>query len=533
MIDVNEPQSPGWWLKRLAHELLERRERYDTLQSYIDNTTEIETPSGMSSSSRAAYQRLRHLSRTNFAELIVEAPRERMRPSGFRTGASGTEATDQEAWRIWQANSLDADSAIVHRTCLTLGEAYVIVGLKDPELDAPTITAEDPREVIVEHDPIRPRKAIAALKMFRDRAAGLEVAYLYLPGRVLRARRVMGMEMKTGVTHFSPVEWNWDEGETELPGDVIPVVRFVNKPNLRGRGLGEFEAHTTVLDRINHQVLQRLEVAAMQAFRQRAIKGVPDTDEQGNPISYDNVFEASPGAIWLLPPDSDLWESGQVDLGPIRAAIADDVQNLAAVTRTPLYYLSPDAANGSAEGASLAREGLVYKVEDRISQLTESWEQVMRLAFLFAGDTERAKVGDTEVLWAPAERFSLAERFDAATKATSAGVPFRTVMQSILQFSPQEVDRMQAERINDVLFGVPQAADPAANAAPAPTLIGDTGLTLDEINDASDALGRLVRAGVEPATAARLVGLPELEFTGAIPTALRPLATDAARLEGG
>jgi hypothetical protein len=57
---------------------------------------------------------------------------------------------------------------------------------------------------------------------------------------------------------------------------------------------------------------------------------------------------------------------GQVDLGPVRQAIRDDVQDLAAVTRTPLFYLTPDAANGSAEGASLAREGLVFKTEDRI-----------------------------------------------------------------------------------------------------------------------------------------------------------------------
>jgi hypothetical protein len=68
-----------------------------------------------------------------------------------------------------------------------------------------------------------------------------------------------------------------------------------------------------------------------------------------------------------------------------------------------------------------------------------------------------------ECLWAPPERFSLAERADAASKAIAGGVPWRTVMTDIWQFSPQAVDRMEAERVTDsFLAPAPQVEQPDA-----------------------------------------------------------------------
>jgi hypothetical protein len=105
---------------------------------------------------------------------------------------------------------------------------------------------------------------------------------------------------------------------------------------------------------------------------------------------------------------------------------------------------------------------LVFKTSDRIVQAGESWEQAMSTAFAFAGDEVRARRPDMEVLWASPERFSLAERYDAAVKAKAAGVPWRTVMTSVLQYSPQEVERMQAERATDVLLSPPPQPGVAA-----------------------------------------------------------------------
>jgi hypothetical protein len=455
VLDTTQPLSPGWWLKRLIEKLADSQARFEMLDSYFRGENGI--PVHADKAVRLAYQRLMAMSRTNFAALGVEALRERMIPVGFRTGAEGDDQGDSEAWRIWQANSLDADFALIERAALSMSLSFVIVGGVDPEIDAPLITPEDPREVVVECAPGRRRQVVAALKVFRDDIAGADRAYLYLPGVVWKAARATtSTELNVDITGWEFV------AHDVLPAQVVPVVPFPNQPDMHGRTLGEFEPHLSILDRINYSILNRLEIATLQAFRQRGIKGVPPKDEHGNDIDYDDIFAADPGALWLLPATAEMWESGVVDLNPIRQAIRDDVQDYAAVTRTPLFYLTPDSANGSAEGASLAREGLVFKAGDRIKQASESLERVMSLAFLFAGDDVRARRSDMEVMWADPARVSVAEKYDAAVKAKAAGVPWRTIMGDILGFSPQQVNRMEAEHATELLL----APDPFSTPAP-------------------------------------------------------------------
>jgi hypothetical protein len=466
-VDTQTAGTPGWWLKRLGDRLLQKRPHYDLLDAYFHGDQAV--PSLAGKATRQAFRDLMAMARMNYAELVVEAVRERMTPTGFRTGVEGDELEDTDAWRLWQANALDADSSLVHRASLSMGAAYVIVGA-DPDQDGapPLITPEDPREVITEQDPRRRRRTLAGLKLYRDDVTGTDVAYVYLPGTVHRYTHASPQPSPLGdrepLSMIQPEGWE-PEGILELPANLnrqVPVVPFLNNSTMFGAGRGEYESHLGLLDRISFTVLQRLEVATLQAFRQRAVKGVPTDDEDGNKIDYSDIFTYDPGALWLLPDTAELWESGQVDLTPIRQSIRDDVQDLAAVTRTPLFYLTPDANNGSAEGASLAREGLTFKTADRILQAGESWEQVMSLAFLLSGDTDRGNRADLEVLWADPQRYSLAERYDAAVKAQAAGVPWRTVMTDVLQFSPQQVDRMEAEREQDTLLSdvAPEPGNP-------------------------------------------------------------------------
>lgn len=459
-IDTSTANSPGWWFDRLAKQLADRRTHYDALNTYYEGTNVV--PVTATKAMRQSYQRLMSLARTNYAELVVEAVRERMVPVGFRTGADDDDTGDNEAWRIWQANALDADSNLVTRDSLSMGMGYVMVGGMDPDIGAPLITPEDPREVIAEVDPIRRRKVRAALKVFTDDVEGRDRAYLYLPGLVFYASRATAAAC---FTLDGAGGWEWDETPyATLPVPVVPVVPFPNRTSTSRCPKGEFETHLGLLDRISYGILNRLEIATLQAFKQRAIQGnFPDTDAEGNEVDYDDIFSAEPGALWRVPAGTTFWESGAVDLNPLRMAHKDDVQDLAAVTRTPLFYLTPDAANGSAASASLAREGLVFKTADRITQASEGWEQVMALAFAFAGDAARANRRDMECLWASPERFSLAERYDAAVKAQAAGVPWKTVMSEVLQYTPQQIERMEADRFTDSLLNTPPAVDaPAA-----------------------------------------------------------------------
>ena len=444
-MDTSTPLSPGWYFHRLIQELANRAARYDLLDSYAKGTNGV--PVLASKAVTEAYRRLMSISRTNYAELSIEALRERMTPVGFRTGATGDDLGDVVARRIWRTNELDSQYPVTLSASLTMSMGYMIVGGVDPDLGVPLITTEDPRQVVCEVDPARRNKVRAALKVFHDDVYGIDRAYLYLPGYVVQAVRASS---NGDTISFSADGWEFTGDPERLPYPDVPVVPFPNRVASSPFPMSEIEPHLSILDRITYTVLNQLEVMTLQAFRQRAIKGnLPENDSSGNPINYDDLFESSPGALWTLPETATIWESGEVTLDPIRGAARADVQAFAAVTRTPLFYLTPEATNGSAEGASLAREGLIFKAADRIVTQTGSLKRVMSLAFLTMGDTERANQVDMDVIWAPPERFSLAERADAASKAIAAGVPWRTVMVEIMQYTPSEVARMETERAAD------------------------------------------------------------------------------------
>lgn len=447
MIDVKTPSSPGWWLDRLLKKLAKDYDRFQRLSDYYE--CENVLPPSSSRSVKEGVKRLLELSRTNYAALSVQAPLERMKPTGFRTGAAGDRLGDKEAWRIWQANGLDTTAPMTFEASLSMSMGFMIVGPVNPDIGAPLITPEDPREVTVETDPTNRRRVLAGLKVFRDDVAGTDRAYLYLPGKVYRAKR------RAGVADFRiPADtggWEWD-GEDELPFQQVPVVPFPCNPRMNGVGVGEFERHTAVLDRINYLTLQGLEIATLQAFRQRAVKGdFPDHDEQGNPIDYDDIFSSEPGALWKLPATAELWESGAVDLRPLSAMTGDQVKSFAAVSGTPLFYITPEAPE-SAEGASLARERLLSKTSRHIVDASDPLEQVMSLAFRYAGDETRANREAMEVIWAPPGLHSLAEKADAAAKALASGMTWRKVMEDIWQLTPPEIEEMEAERRAEALM---------------------------------------------------------------------------------
>ena len=467
-IDTTQPGSPGWWLERLGRQLhIERngtteKAGLDKLWRYYEGRCDL--PEG-AEGCRDAYLAFQRKARGNFAELVTDAVGDRMTLTGFRTGAEGDENGDLEARRLWKANGLRVGSTDLHTWMLAMGKAYAIVGGPSEETSGyPVVTVEDPRQVITAHDPRLPGRVRMALKLFVDEWTGRDVAYLYQPdGWVLVAERKSNdgnpLHFATSPT-FAADGWEWATARFgQLPVKAMPVVRFRNKG-----GMGEFEPHLDVLDRINFVVLQRLVIAAIQAFKQRGVIGdLPDTDDEGNDIDYSAIFRPGPGALWKLPEGASIWESGQVDLNGILKAAEDDIKHLAAVTRTPLYFISPDAANGSAEGASTQREGLVFKSEDRINRAADSWAQLMSLAFRFKGDEARARLLDLEAVFAPAERHSLAERADAASKLNGV-MPWRHLMADVMGFPPDMVREMAAERTSDLLLST--LAEPVTPAAP-------------------------------------------------------------------
>lgn len=436
----------------MARRLAERRPRLDLLNDYVEGRPPLpEGAAGM----RASYQEFQRKARTNYAEMIVEATRERMIPVGFQTGVDSDADGDAQAMEFWTRNALDVGSADIHSDMLGMGDAYALVGGVDPDTGVPNITGEDPREVVTRHDPTRPRVVTCALKVFTDEWTGRDNAYLYLPGEVIVAERATRSGGSAKLDDLASWEWSFDRSFT-FPQQVVPIVRFQNR-----RGVAEFEAHVDVLNRINLTILQRLVITAMQAYRQRALTqdattgpGADDTrlaveDDEGEEIDYAAIMRPGPGALWQLPPGVKLWESQQTSIQDILAAVKDDVRELSAVTRTPVGYLLPDSANQSAEGAAAAREGLVLKAEDRIARARASWEQVMSIAFLFAGDEARADLARLRAIFRDPNRYTRAENADAASKATD--LPWEERVTRFWDVRPADLPRLAALRNAEAL----------------------------------------------------------------------------------
>ena len=434
----------------LVKSLARKQSHYALLERYYDGDAPL--PESAEGQSRA-YRRFQRKSRLNLAQLSVAAVRERMVIGGFRTGAEDDDNGDREARRLWKANHLDYLSADLHSYMLRFGTGYALVGYPDGS-QYPVVTVEDPRQVYGRVSPTEPSNVLEAIKVFSENGSH----FLYWYG-------VDTIEVFTKPSDqniFDPDGYQL-VGETTNPLGEVPVVKFTNADER-----GEYEPYLDIIDRVNHMILQRLIIATTQAFRQRVLKGdFPTHDSDGNEIDYNGMFESSAGSLWMIPEGADVEELGQADISGILQAVRADIQDFAAVTRTPMHYFTPEGANGSAEGAQLAREGLVFKAEDRIARVSPGWSKVMSLLFRWMGDETRAALLDLEPLWKPAERYSMSERADANSKFQD--IPFRSRMALIGQFSPAEIDEMEMQRAGETLLTEALLGIPAGPAIEAPS----------------------------------------------------------------
>lgn len=495
MLDnVDVPGSDGWWFRHLSAKFTERPVRPDF---WVGDSRRAELPRNqwlemlwqrmigntplltVNEKYAKATQEFMRLSRTQFAETIVSSLQDRTQWLGAKTVApTGSDADgDDTIRRFMTANGTFFSDALTYS--YAMGDSTIIVAPPQEGEDVATATAEDPRQMVVDVDPIRPLRVRAALKIYRDVTMGEDVARLYLsprPGatgpealyRIRTARRSIGATwtLKT----FRPTDWTWDDSP-EWSGPIehqelgLPVVPMPNR-----FGLGEFETVVDLLDRIHNDVADRLWMQKFQVFIQRAAMGkFPEKDKQGQTVDYDSIFEADPGALWLMPEGSSLWEGKQADLTGILAAVKSDLMELSATTKTSMFMFMPDALAGSAAGANAAVEGSVNKAKDRLHRFSPRAIRVSQLALAYSGKPDIAK-GEITPMWAPVFEDPLSERANAAVAGKNAGMPFRSIMSDVMKFDPATVARMEKERDEDLLFAAPAPAlgQPARSGAPAP-----------------------------------------------------------------
>lgn len=403
------------------------------------------------------------MGRLNIAGLLVKSTRNRMSLRDFRTAAQDDEMGDAEARKIMLNNELAIVSRDVHDWLLTFGDSYTLTTPPSGRREHSLITAEDPRQMVTMDDPAT-GQPIAGFKLFRDEWDDEDIAYLYLPnGAIRRATAPGATTISDGPFRFNAKRWTFnDKADQKTPGGRFPIVHFRNES-----GVGEFEEHIDSLDRINDKIFNEWWTSKIQAFRQRAVKNLPDSDDDGEEIDYSDMFTASPDEMWQVPADVEFWESTPVDLNPIVTSIQKDLERLAAAASQALHTITPDAAGGSAEGASLMREEHLYKIEDRVARVDRKWAATMSNAFAFQGDNGRADVTKILPLWGPLERFSLEQKASAASQLRGI-YPTEAIWTDVMQQPPSEVANLRTLRGRDMIFLAPSAGA-SVTGQPAPT----------------------------------------------------------------
>jgi hypothetical protein len=391
--------------------------------------------------------------RSNYAPLCIAPMLDRLELQDISTLLDSDTDGDDIAADIMDETGFAAVLKDNYEYEFAMGESYIMAvpgvagGVKlSNGQPVPSAHAIDPRRCIGVPDLNNPVRLRAALVHQFDPITDERRAFLYLPGGMW----TVPFDQGSGLWRTGDVEFEAITGLDALGG--IPIVRFENR-----LGMGEYEAHLDLLDRIIDTTLQRIIGFWYQALRQRALEGDEEEEDEDSPESsaptdWNETFKAGPGAMWKIPAGFKIWESQQTDFSGILKGKLDDVKEFAALTGTPLHLITPDAANGSAEGAGLMRESLTSKCRDRRIRSTPQLKLLWRILFAQAGEMDRGR--RMQLQWGPLEFHTLAEQGSASAQAVGT-LSLEDRCERIWDMSPDETARNVTRMTADALLGLP------------------------------------------------------------------------------
>lgn len=478
--------SPLEWLQRLLPKLEADRPSlmaYDNW--YWGDHPVAHIPPELDRRYLTQFQQILEQSKANFMQLVIDAMSNRCRAQGFRLSAANDEQADQDAWTLWQASNMDAAHRLAIRDTFVKGRGALSVWFGDPH---PTIMVEDACQTIVEHEPGNRLKRAAALKVWIDDWTGDERANVYLPNGIYKFRRTRPPEraVTTPITSTvavavmpdapkPPPDWEELPGEfVENPVGIVPIIPLVARPDSNGRGHSEIEGVVAIQERINGTIFNRVLAGWFAAFRQKWATGVTiPEDANGNPVEPWN--QAINRMFVDTDPNAKFGSFEATDIEQYLKAEEMDVKNIAAITFTPRHFLIQQGQEPSGDAINSAEAGLIAKVLDREQYLSDSFEEAIRLARLFAG--EKDSPVDSEIVWADPRDPAIVEaaRTDAVIKQFAGGLISLTMAQEKLGYTPQQIQRMATDLVAEGLRQRGVAMTDKALSGPGPNSLAPTG----------------------------------------------------------
>jgi len=366
----------------------------------------------------------------NWLRFGAEAYENRLDIEGFRY--RGSSSSDDELWRIWQANGLDEQSQQAHLDALVLGRSYVIVGSGDDDGSDPIVTVESPFQVFAERDP-RTRRVSAAIKRWQE-GEGKDIvqrATLYLPD-------------STESFAFSK-EWKSTGPADEHGLGRVPVVPLVNRPRiLKPDGLSEFQDVIPVADAANKMATDMMVSGEYHAMPRRWAVGLTAddfVDKDNNPIS---VWSRDTGTLWGSEnKDAKFGQFNEADLSVFHNSIKLLAQLASQMLALPPHYLSFVGDNpASADAIRSSETQLVKRVERKHTYFGGSWEDVQRLVLRIKSGAWDEDAKTLETVWRDPSTPTEAQKADATVKKVQTNIIPVEQARIDLGYTQQERDNM-------------------------------------------------------------------------------------------
>jgi hypothetical protein len=440
---VAEPLTPDWFRDKLYKRLVDIQQ--PKVAFFGDYYTGEHPLPWVAPQAKDEFRRLVRMTRSNYMGLVVDAMVERATVEGFRFGADS--AADQDAWRIWQANNLDADSDAVWLESGISGQGYFLVAPNPKNRALPNIWVEHPAQCIVGYEPGTNRRVRrAGFKVWDDEWTGEVHATLYLrdPSGNLwlfkyRAKKPTG---GSAIRDWEPRVVAGEEWPAAGGMDVVPLVEAPNNPRLLTGGVSELYDVTDAQDRINKTLFDRLQTQEFGVDPQKWSSAFPDEDDDGNPNVIEwgrnrmvttNISETRFGNFAVAP------------LDPYSMAKREDVKDIASRTRTPAQYLLGEMSNVNGETLKASESGLISKVRQRFRPWGEAAEETMRIARTLAGLPTTTDAGRMETIWRDPQYRTEGEVTDAAIKRLQTGISSLRQARIDVGYSQTEITDLEAD----------------------------------------------------------------------------------------
>ncbi|MFB7212711.1 phage portal protein [Streptomyces sp. NPDC056255] len=470
--ETPEIGNPDYWLLRLGRQMRKREGQLDEWWRYYRGRPPLPD---LPRNAQQAFLDFQRKSRTNFCQIISNASVHRLTALGV-TAPNGE--PDDRASRWWQQNRLDSRQKLVWRVAMSQSVGYMLVGAHPTRTEengrsSPLITAEHPRECIVERDP-ETGEPYVGLKAWHDDVDGYGHARIFFDDRSFpyQTTERCGRRLPWG-----PDSWvyvgNQDDGEPHDLG-MLPLVEFERMPDLGEDPEPEFAGVLDIQDRVNMGILNRMAASRNSGFPQKWIKGhkfAKRKDPQTGIMTVEQPFIPGPGVVWAS--EGENAQFGQLSAADLSGFLKEhesDVRDMLILSQTPVYYYGGDLVNISADTIGALDILHVAKIREHIASFGEGLESVMSLCAAQAGIPE--DYTEAEVRWANPAHASLAVKADAATKLKSIGYPLDVVAEEMGE-TPAMVRRITAGAASQALLAA--SLLPAPAAAPTAGNLPDTG----------------------------------------------------------